>query len=182
MECITLPCKAIDFPWSNQKWCDEYFKLRAATCVSYKAPLEGCNCKHQYILFPTQYSFAVDSQWSYVNFIDLRENRRDPMHLLQINLSSTVKSHIYSGSLKTSNSALPSSPEKTCKFYGRCITHEKFIGEKKSGREDTCTRSHAFSWTSHSSQRALASRISFSMNPVPWMKLAVTFQSQPNWC
>lgn len=45
-------------------------------------------------------------------------------------LDLQFKSHVYSGSLKTSNSALPSSPGKTCKFYYRCVTYEKFIWEK----------------------------------------------------
>ena len=78
MECLTLTSEAIDFPWSKQEWCEEYFKHTASTCEFRGAPLEGRNGKHQCILFPTQYSSAVDRQWSYVNFKDLRESHRDP--------------------------------------------------------------------------------------------------------
>ena len=77
-EYLTLTSEAIDFPWSKQKWCEEYFKHRASTCEFRGAPLEGCNCKEQCILLPTQYSFAVDRQWSHVNFKDLRASHRDP--------------------------------------------------------------------------------------------------------
>lgn len=77
-ECLTLTSEAIDFPWSKQEWCEEYFKHTASTCEFRGAPLEGRNGKHQCILFPTQYSSAVDRQWSYVNFKDLRESHRDP--------------------------------------------------------------------------------------------------------
>lgn len=48
----------------------------------------GCNCKHQDILFLSQYSFAVVN--GFVNFIDLKENHGGPVHLVQVNLRPTA--------------------------------------------------------------------------------------------
>ena len=53
-----------------------------------------------------------------------------PRMFFKLILGLQFKSCVYSGSLKTSNSTLLSSPEKTCTFYQRRITCEKFTWEK----------------------------------------------------
>lgn len=82
-----------------------------ATCEFFKLPSWDVTANIQY--FSLQYSFAGDSQEPYVNFIDLKENHRDSVCLLNIILDLQLKSHVCSVSLGTASSAPSLIPRET---------------------------------------------------------------------
>lgn len=174
MECTTLTSKATDFPRSTQKGCDEYFKLRAATCEFYKAPLEGCNGKHQYILFLTKYSSAVVNGLLSILYIR-KKTIETPCIFFKLILDLQFKSHVYSGSLKTSKSA----PGENLQILLQMCKYEKFLWEKILARRTIYKKPCIFMNQPPEPGLCLPLFL-FSRNAVPWVKLAGTFLLLPH--
>lgn len=145
-----------------------------AICEFFKLPSWDATANIRYIL-SSQYSFAGDSQEPYVNFIDLKENHRDSVYLLNIILDLQLKSHVCSVSLGTASSSL----EKPLHFLIDVEDTRNLSGRKVWSRGRVYW-SPAFSWVSHHHQATSASCI-FPLETVLTMNAQLHSTFQLSW-